>query len=191
MPGIRYYQRSYDDPLNPKSGYQFRFELRGSYNGPLSDSTLGQVLGAGSFMWPLTRRFTLHTRVEAATTIKDDPFSDIPASLRFFVGGDTSVRGYAYKSRGPTDDNGDVVGGDSLLVGSIEGEYALSDSWGLAVFYDIGSAFNAFEDVTFISGVGVGVRRYTPIGPIKIDLANRVSEGGLGMRLHLSVGFDI
>lgn len=191
MPGLRYYQRSYDDLLNPKSGYQFRFELRGSYNGPLSDVTLGQVLGAGSFMWPLSRRFTLHTRVEAATTVKNDKFSDVPASLRFFVGGDNSVRGYAYKSRGPTDDNGDVVGGDSLLVGSIEGEYALNDNWGLAVFYDIGSAFNAFEDVTFISGAGIGLRRYTPIGPIKIDLANRVSEGGLGMRLHLSVGFDI
>jgi len=191
MPGIRYYQRSYDDPLNPKAGYQLRFELRGSYNGPLSDATLGQVLGAGSFMWPLSRRFALHARVEAATTLKDEELSEIPPSLRFFVGGDSSVRGFAYKSRGPTDENGDVIGGDSQLVGSLEGEYALNDKWGLALFYDIGSAFNAFQDMTFISGAGVGIRRYTPIGPIKIDLANRVSEDGLGLRLHLSVGFDI
>lgn len=191
MPGLRYYQRSYDDPLNPKSGYQLRFELRGSYDGPLSDVTLGQVLGAGSFMWPLSRRFTLHSRVEAATTVKNNKFRDIPPSLRFFVGGDTSVRGYAYKSRGPTDDNGDVVGGDSLLVGSVEGEYTLTDNWGLAVFYDIGSAFNAFEGVTFIRGAGIGLRRYTPIGPIKIDLASPVSESGFGLRIHLSVGFDI
>jgi translocation and assembly module TamA len=191
IPGLRYYQRSYDDPLNPKAGYQFRLELRGSYDGPLSDVTLGQFLGAGSFMWPLSRRFTLHTRVEAATTIKDKDLSEVPPSLRFFVGGDTSVRGYAYKSRGPRDENGDVAGGDSLLVGSIEGEYALNDNWGLAVFYDIGSAFNAVQEVTFISGAGVGVRRYTPIGPIKIDLASRVSEGGLGLRIHLSIGFDI
>ena len=190
-PGVRYNQRSYDNPLNPKNGYQFRLELRGSHDAFFSDITLGQILGAGSFMWPISRRVTLHTRVEAATTVKDDEFSEVPASLRFFVGGDNSVRGYAYKSRGPRDENNDVVGGDSLLVGSIESEYALSDDWGLAVFYDIGSAFNAFNDVTFISGAGVGVRRYTPIGPIKLDLANRVSESHHGLRVHLSVGFDI
>ena len=115
----------------------------------------------------------------------------MPPSLRFFVGGDNSVRGYAYKSRGPRDVNGDVVGGDSLLVGSIEGEYALNNNWGLAVFYDIGSAFNAFQDVTFISGAGIGVRRYTPIGPIKIDLASRVSDDDNALRIHLSVGFEI
>jgi len=191
IPGLRYYQRSYDDLINPKAGYQLRFELRGSYDGPLSDVTLGQALGGGSFMWPLGRRFTLHSRVEAATTVKDKEISEIPPSLRFFVGGDSSVRGYDYKSRGPRDENNDVVGGDSMLVGSIEGEYALNNNWGLAVFYDIGSAFNVGETMTFVSGAGIGVRRYTPIGPIKIDLANRVSEGGFGLRIHLSVGFDI
>jgi translocation and assembly module TamA len=190
-PGIRYYQRSYDDPLNPKAGYQFRLELRGSHEDLLSDLTLGQVLGAGSFMWPLSRRITMHTRVEAATTFKDDDFSEIPASLRFFVGGDSSVRGYAFKSRGPRDENNDVIGGESLLVGSVEGEYALSDNWGLALFYDIGSAFNTSDNITFVSGAGVGIRRYTPIGPIKLDFANRVSESHHGLRIHLSVGFDI
>ncbi len=191
IPGLRYYQRSYDDLINPKAGYQLRFEVRGSYDGPLSDVTLGQALGGGSFMWPLGRNFTLHSRVEAATTVKDKAISEIPPSLRFFVGGDSSVRGYAYKSRGPRDENNDVVGGDSMLVGSVEVEYALNNNWGLAVFYDIGSAFNASKAMTFDSGAGIGVRRYTPIGPIKIDLANRVSEGGFGLRLHLSVGFDI
>ncbi len=190
-PGVRYYQRSYDNPLNPKSGYQFRLEVLGSYDGPLSDSTLAQIIGAGSFMWPLSKRFTLHSRVEAATTFKDDDFDNIPASLRFFVGGDSSVRGYAYKSRGPEDDNGDVIGGESLLVGSIEVEYAMSDDWGLAAFCDIGSAFNATDDISFISGAGVGIRRYTLIGPVKIDLANRVSESHHGLRIHLSIGFDI
>jgi translocation and assembly module TamA len=190
-PGVRYYQRSYDDPLNPKAGYQFRLELRGSYDGPVSDLTFGQVLGAGSFMWPLSRNITLHTRVEAATTFKDDEFSEIPASLRFFVGGDSSVRGYAYKSRGPRDENNDVIGGESLLVGSIEIEYSLDNGWGLAAFYDTGSAFNTSDNITFIDGAGVGVRRYTPIGPIKLDLANRVSESHHGLRIHLSVGFDI
>lgn len=191
IPGMRYYQRSYDDPLNPKKGYQFRLELRGSYDFLISDLTIGQVVAASSFMLPLTRNLSLHPRLEAATTIKADKLSDVPPSMRFFVGGDNSVRGYSYKSRGPKDKCGDVVGGDSLLVGSLELEYALSDKWGLAVFYDAGSAFNKAEEMDVIQGTGIGIRRYTQIGPIKLDLATRVHDKHPGVRLHFSVGFDI
>lgn len=191
IPGLRYYQRSYDDPLRPRSGYQFRVELRASFDSLISDVSLGQVVTAGSIMWPLTEKFTLHTRAEAATTIKDDELSNVPPSLRFFVGGDNSVRGYSYKSRGPVDEFGDVTGGDSLIVGSIEGEYFLTDQWGLALFYDAGSAFNISHDFKVIQGAGIGVRRYTPIGPIKLDLAGQIGENDNGYRIHLSVGFDI
>jgi translocation and assembly module TamA len=191
IPGIRYYQRSYDDLINPKSGYQFRIELRGSHDNLLSNVTLGQVIAAGSFMLPLTKELTLHTRVEGATTVKDDDLSEVPPSMRFFVGGDNSVRGYAYKSRGPRDEFGDVTGGDSLLVGSAEIEYSLNDQWGLAVFYDAGTAFNASHDIDVIQGAGIGVRRYTQIGPIKLDFAKRVNDGHNGIRIHFSVGFDI
>jgi translocation and assembly module TamA len=191
IPGVRYYQRSYDDPLNPAKGYQFRLELRGSYDALLSNVTLGQAIAAGSFMWPLTPRLILHPRIEAATTVKDNPLSEVPPSMRFFVGGDNSVRGYAYKSRGPEDSSGDVVGGDSLLVGSLEVEYILNDNWGLAVFYDIGSAFDATHDMDFIEGAGIGVRRYTPVGPVKLDLATRVNDDNGGIRLHFSMGFDL
>jgi translocation and assembly module TamA len=191
-PGLRFSYRSYDDLINPRSGYQLRMEVRGSFEELISDTTFSQVIAGGSFMWPLGNRFTMHSRVEGATTFNKDDFSDIPASMRFFVGGNNSVRGYDYKSRGPEDDNGDVIGGDSMLVGSLECEYALTDNWGLAVFYDVGSAFDAGDqDPEFISGAGIGARRYTLIGPIKIDLATRVSESSNKITLHLSVGFDI
>jgi translocation and assembly module TamA len=191
-PGLRFSYRSYDDLINPRSGYQLRMEVRGSFDELISDTTFSQVIAGGSFMWPLGKRFTMHSRVEGATTFNKDDFSEIPASMRFFVGGNNSVRGYDYKSRGPEDENGDVIGGDSLLVGSLECEYALTDDWGLAVFYDIGSAFDAGDDdLDFDSGAGIGARRYTLIGPIKIDLATRVSESTNKVTLHLSVGFDI
>jgi translocation and assembly module TamA len=191
IPGVRYYQRDYDDPLNPTSGYQFRAELRGSHDALLSNLTIGQVIAAGSFMLPLTSNLTLHPRVEAATSIKDDEFSDVPPSMRFFVGGNNSVRGYAFKSRGPENKYGDVIGGDSLLVGSLELEYALNEQWGLALFYDAGSAFDAGEDMDVYEGAGIGVRRYTQIGPIKLDIATRVNDDNEKIRLHFSVGFDI
>jgi len=191
IPGVRYYQRAYDDPLNPKSGYQFRIELRGSYDFLISNLSIGQVIAAGSFMLPLTRNLTLHPRIEAATTIKDDDFSKVPPSMRFFVGGDNSVRGYSYKSRGPEDDSGEVIGGESLLVGSLELEYALNERWGLALFYDAGSAFDVSEEMDIIQGAGIGFRRYTPIGPIKLDLATKINDDDGGVRIHFSVGFDI
>ena len=191
IPGVRYFQRAYDDPLNPNSGYQFRVEVRGSYDFLVSNLSIGQVIAAGSFMLPLTRNLTLHPRIEAATTIKDDDFSKVPPSMRFFVGGDNSVRGYKYKSRGPEDDNGDVIGGESLLVGSLELEYALNERWGLALFYDAGSAFDVSEEMDIIQGAGIGVRRYTPIGPIKLDLATKINDDDGGVRIHFSVGFDI
>ncbi len=191
IPGVRYYQRAYDDPLNPNSGYQFRVELRGSYDFLISNLSIGQVIAAGSFMLPLTRNLSLHPRIEAATTIKDNDFSKVPPSMRFFVGGDNSVRGYAYKSRGPEDDSGEVIGGESLLVGSLELEYALNERWGLALFYDAGSAFDVSEQMEVIQGAGIGVRRYTPIGPIKLDLATRINDDNGGVRIHFSVGFDI
>ena len=191
IPGVRYFQRAYDDPLNPNSGYQFRVEVRGSYDFLVSNLSIGQVIAAGSFMLPLTRNLTLHPRIEAATTIKDDDFSKVPPSMRFFVGGDNSVRGYKYKSRGPEDDNGDVIGGESLLVGSLELEYALNERWGLALFYDAGSAFNVSDEMDIIQGAGIGVRRYTPIGPIKLDLATKINDDDGGVRIHFSVGFDI
>ncbi len=191
IPGVRYFQRAYDDPLNPNSGYQFRVEVRGSYDFLVSNLSIGQVIAAGSFMLPLTRNLTLHPRIEAATTVKDDDFSKVPPSMRFFVGGDNSVRGYKYKSRGPEDDNGDVIGGESLLVGSLELEYALNERWGLALFYDAGSAFDVSEEMDIIQGAGIGVRRYTPIGPIKLDLATKINDDNGGVRIHFSVGFDI
>lgn len=191
IPGMRYYQRAYDDPLNPKSGYQFRIELRGSYDVLISNLSIGQVIAAGSFMLPLTRNLSLHPRIEAATTIKDDDFSKVPPSMRFFVGGDNSVRGYAYKSRGPENEYGDVIGGESLLVGSLELEYSLNERWGLALFYDAGSAFDVSEEMDVIQGAGLGIRRYTPIGPIKLDVATRINDDDGGVRIHFSVGFDI
>jgi translocation and assembly module TamA len=142
-------------------------------------------------MRPLSKSLILHSRIEAATTIKENEQNEVPPSMRFFVGGDNSVRGYAYKSRGPRDEFGDVTGGDSLLVGSLEIEYALNPQWGVALFYDVGSAFNASSDMETIQGAGSGLRRYTPIGPIKFDLAYRLDDQDHGFRIHLSVGFDL
>ncbi len=126
-------------------------------------------------------------RAEGGITIQDE-FDDLPPSMRFFAGGDQSVRGYAYKSLGPKDAQGDVIGGRHLMIGSAEVEMPINDDWSLALFYDTGNAFDNVKDYELAHGAGLGIRRHTPIGPIKLDIARQL-EGNRDYRLHLSVGF--
>ena len=114
---------------------------------------------------------------------------DLPASLRFFAGGDRSVRGYAYQSLGPKDENGQVIGGKHLLVANLEIEKKVTAKWGGAIFYDIGNAFDSLSEYELEQGAGIGIRRYTTIGPIRVDLARQIGNRSPRWRIHLSMGF--
>lgn len=97
----------------------------------------------------------------------------VPADERFYAGGGGSVRGYAYQSLGPLRD-GEPVGGRSLLEvsGEIRGQF--SEMFGAALFLDGGTAYEAPVpdfDEAFRWGAGFGVRYFTPVGPLRADLA--------------------
>jgi translocation and assembly module TamA len=112
--------------------------------------------------------------------------------VRFFAGGDVSVRGYAYNSLGPTDPLGAVVGGENLLVGSVEIEQLISDAWALAAFIDSGNAYDDYTDFDPATGVGVGIRWFSPLGPIRFDVAVPLEEDAPGdYRIHITLGPDL
>ena len=189
LPGVRYSRRRYRDLVRPRKGHQYEFEVRGGHQWLGSDTGLVQFLAAGNLLLPLPARMTLFTRVEGGYTAQNEPLEDVPASLRFFAGGDQSVRGYAYQSLGPEDEDGEVIGGKHQLVASVELERALGEKWGVALFYDVGNAFNVFSSMDLQQGVGLGIRRYTPIGPVRLDLARQLGVADPGYRIHLSIGF--
>ncbi len=189
VPGIRFSRRRYKNPVRPVEGYQFRLETRGAHQTLGSDTGMLQFLASGNALLPLPGRFSVFTRVQGAMTVQNEPLKEFPTSLRFFAGGDQSVRGYGYQSLGPEDENGDVVGGKHQLVGSIELGRAIGQNWGVAAFYDIGNAFNSFSDYELAEGAGIGVRYYTQIGPISVDLARQIGVRDPSIRLHISVGF--
>lgn len=189
LPGVRYSRRRYRDLVRPRKGHQYELEVRGGHQWLGSDTGLLQVLAAGNLLLPLPGRLTLFTRIQGAVTTQNEPLEDIPASLRFFAGGDQSVRGYAYQSLGPEDDDGEVIGGKHQLVGSMELERALGEKWGVALFYDAGNAFNDFTSMDLKQGAGLGIRRYTPVGPVRLDLARQLGVADPGYRIHLSIGF--
>ena len=117
-------------------------------------------------------------------------FDEIPPSLRFYAGGDYSVRGYGNKALGPTDELGNVIGGKYLVTGSIEVEARVYKNWSLAAFMDAG---NAMDDLSadLAEGVGGGIRYQLPFGQLRLDIASAISEEGRPLRLHFTVGGEL
>lgn len=122
---------------------------------------------------------------------------DLAPSLAFFAGGSQSIRGYAYQSLGDeltvVEPNGEtktfVVGGDRLAIGSLEYQYYFTDTWRGALFVDAGDAFNG-GDFDAKVGAGFGVHYVTPVGPVRVELANSVSEDDPSWRLLFAIGAE-
>jgi len=132
----------------------------------------------------------LLARVESGTTWIDS-VEDLPASLRYFTGGDQSIRGYGFRELGPLNDDGtEVVGGRNLTVGSVEFDYLVRSNWRVAVFADAGNAFNNPDDFDFMRSVGFGVRWLSPVGPIRIDIAHPFNSDD-AFRIHVTMGPDL
>ncbi len=189
VPGLRLSQRRVDDLVRPRKGFRYTLETRGSTDSLGAETNFLQFLGTGEAMIPLHRKLTLLPRLQLGATWETDPLTDLPPTLRFYAGGDRSVRGYTYQSLGPKDSSGNVIGGKNLLVASVELEYALTRTWGLAAFYDAGNAYNNLPDLQWAQGAGLGIRYYTPAGPIRLDIARQINVLHPGFQYHISVGF--
>lgn len=191
LPGIRFSQERYNDLIRPTSGHRFAFDLRGTHQYLGSDTGLVQLLADGSRLLPLPWRSSLFLRGRGGVTALNDPLAELPVSLRFFAGGDTSVRGYSYRSLGPRDSTGQVTGGRNLLTGSIELFRDIFDSYAVSWFFDTGNAFNSFESLRLFHGTGVGVHYYSPIGAINLYLARQLGVESPGFHVHFTVGFQL
>lgn len=188
MPGIRLKKTIADNTIFPRKGWRLDTSARIASEDLLSSTNLLQLTASSKLIYPFGKGRLL-ARIDLGSSEVDD-FEKLPASLRFFAGGDGSVRGFDYKSLGPTDSQGEVIGGENLLTGSLEYEYPVREKWGLAGFVDTGNALNNFDDYELFTGVGIGIRWHSPIGPIRLDLAQDV-EQERSPRLHLSMGLDL
>lgn len=103
-------------------------------------------------------------------------FSRIPASLRFFAGGDGSLRGYPNNTLSPKDAQGKLTGASRLATGSVEYHYPFREAWWLALFVDSGVAAHKLTKQAIKHGAGVGLRWSSPIGPIKLDIARAIGD---------------
>jgi translocation and assembly module TamA len=191
LPGVRFSQRHFNSPIRPTRGYRFSLEARGTHQYLGSSTGLIQGIADIHAIIPLPWRFSLIGRAKGGLTLQNEPLKDLPASLRFFAGGDRSVRGYAFQSLGPKDSTGKVIGGKNLLTTSIELERALFTNWGIAAFLDAGNAFDSLNRFRLYKGAGLGIRYYTPIGAIQLDLARQIGVENPAFRVHFNVGFEL
>jgi translocation and assembly module TamA len=183
--------RDVDNPVLPTRGLTASLQtgLGQARDSSGIDGAFGRVWGRVTGYLPLGAQWYAQARVEAGQVVSPAGL-DVPDTLRFRAGGDDSVRGYAYRSLGPTR-GGTVDSGKAVLTTSMELARPLSDSlpqfWG-AVFVDAGQAADRFSDLRPVVGAGVGLRWRSPVGPLRLDLA--YGEAVRKTRLHFSVGIS-
>jgi translocation and assembly module TamA len=118
---------------------------------------------------------------------------DIPADLRFYAGGGGSVRGFGFQLAGELDEDDNPVGGRSLFETSFEIRANVTETIGVVAFIDAGSAFEAsypdFEEPLRV-GAGPGLRYFSPVGPIRLDVGFPVNRRDADdpFQIYVSIG---
>lgn len=191
--------------LDPSAGFRQTYNIEGAHLNAGSDNSFFRVNGRWNYITTLKANHRLVTRAEYGA-IYIDRDAQLAPSLRFYAGGDQSIRGFAYQSIGftiPSSSDPDtavpiVVGGTRLLVASIEYQYYLNKKWRLALFSDGGSVANKGEFDPVYS-FGSGIHYISPVGAVKLDIAYGIDRRDNGIddndddknwRLHFSLGAE-
>ena len=190
MPGISYSYLRSDNRIDPHNGYRLQFDVQAAKEGLVSDTNLLHANVVLKGLTTLAQKHRFLGRVQVGGSATNDYQSKIPPSLRFFAGGDQSVRGYDYQSLSPENSEGDRIGGRYLVAGSVEYQYEVVEKWRVATFVDQGNSFNNLEFPSLKTGVGIGVRWVSPVGPLRLDLAHALDDDG-GFRVHFSMGPEL
>jgi translocation and assembly module TamA len=185
---------STDSLLDPTEGFRVTASLAPYPSFFGSDPGIFVARGQASTYYALDeeRAYVLAGRIGVGS-ITGAALDEIPANRRFYAGGGGSVRGYAYQSLGPRGPFDEPIGGRSLLEGSLEARIKVTDVIGIVPFVDAGTAFESsfpdFDETIHVSA-GIGLRYYTGIGPIRVDVAfplNR-ERGDSTAALYISLG---
>ncbi len=172
-----------DNILDPTRGFRVTGKLEPAYDIETGGiMTFVKADAAAYRAVDEAKRLVLAGRVGGGSIVGAST-RDIQPSRRYYVGGGGSVRGYAYRNVGPrvtTSDGEEVIGGLSYLEASAEARIKVTDTIGVVPFIDVGAAYP--DEIPDFSeplkvGTGVGLRYYTPIGPLRFDVAVPLDPG--------------
>jgi translocation and assembly module TamA len=183
-----------DSKLDPTRGVRLNASVAGypTALGSTVDLVQGKARASAYYSLDPDSRFVLAGLIGLGAMGGAD-LADIPANWRFYAGGGGSVRGYAYDELGPTGPFGAVIGGRSLVTASAELRVRVTDAIGIVPFFDAGNAFaTSFPNFSapLATAVGVGLRYYTAIGPIRADVAFPLERrpGSGPVAFYVSIG---
>ncbi|MFC3650484.1 autotransporter assembly complex family protein [Dyella humi] len=173
-----------------RRGWSLSFDARSTAGDLFSTARFSEITADAKWIRAFTRRDRLILRGSLGHVWTSD-FSALPPQLRFFAGGDQSIRGYTFQAVGPQNSYGRVIGGNSLMIASATVEHYFTPRWGIATFVDAGNAFDG-TNVHPKIGTGVGVRWRSPVGLIRVDLGTPINDAQhRGVELHLVIGPDL
>lgn len=163
--------------------------LRSDTNLAILRTNLGAMASFGDNIWGQKRAHQLIGKLDLGY-IWADNFELVPYKLRFFAGGDNSLRGYSYESLSPISPAGYLLGGQALAIGSLEYNYEILENIRVALFTDFGNAYDKkFQNDTKIA-LGLGVRWASPVGVVRADIAKGVGDDKkeTPIKLHFLIG---
>ena len=175
--------RRVDDLIGPTKGWILDVQAGAGVPG-VSTHAFGRTVARLGAWYPYGTDWQFSGKLEGGAVFGASR-EEVPATLLFRTGGDTTVRGYAFESLGVKDGLA-TVPGRYYVVGSVEATRWINPTWGIAVFVDAGNAFDDLDDFTIALGYGVGARVRTPIGPFRFDVA--YGQESKQVRIHFSVG---
>ena len=184
--------------VDPSSAFSQFYQVEVASESAGSDIDLLRATARFGYIYTLAPDHRLVSRAELGLALVDDSDrQDLAPSLNFFAGGSQSIRGYGYHSVGNevrvTRESGDavtlVVGGDRMVTASIEYQYYFNQTWRGAIFLDGGDAFDEGEFDLHL-GAGFGVHYLTPVGAVRLEFANPISEDKPDWRIHFAIGAE-
>lgn len=191
-PSLRAEYIDVDERMAPRRGGGATLTLRGGKGGADGRATFTQLHASVQWFHGLDASSRLLARGELGHTFTAD-LLELPPSLRYYAGGDRSVRGYGWHEIGPsirTNGGTYFTGAPNVVTASLEYERFIRGPWGMAVFVDTGSAFEG-RDADLHTGVGIGLRWRSPVGPVRVDIARGLNAPDSPITLHLNIGADL
>lgn len=188
VPGVSWSLRKADDWVYARQGFSVQATLQAASESLVSDVTFVQTDIKTKWIHPLGQNNRMIYRGQLGATAVDD-LQQLPFSYRFYAGGDRNIRGFDFEGLSPVDNNNNLIGGKHLVALSAEFEHKWAEQWAWAVFSDAGNAFT--DELDWKKSVGVGVRWFSPLGPVRLDLAHALDDDkGDGLKIHFTIGPD-
>ncbi len=188
MPGLSYSRTQQSAGAMPSSANRLLLGIEVSDEAWGSDASFIRLRSRVGWIGSPGNNHRFVTRLDGGAILMEG-LSQLPPSLRFFAGGDNSIRGYSYETVSPRNSENKLTGGRYMATAALEYQYRVKGNWWLAAFSDYGSAWDDKPD--WVQGVGLGVRWASPVGPVRLDLAWGLDGPDKGFQLHFALGPEL